>query len=110
MVVRLKKASGKKLNNEINSIIQKELAALAKELNKEFESKIKDAKDGLKLEFDSVIANLALAFSGGKFDARSFANSTARSFAPMLKDFLNKSLAQQGDDFLGIISKAQRNN
>ena len=107
---RLSKQSGKKLDGQIEKIVARQTALIAKELAQDFAEKNRLLEDNLNLKFDSLIAGIANSFSGGKLDTRKFANAAARFIAPAIGDLLNRSLSQQGDDLLASISKSQRNS
>ena len=107
MAVKLKK--GKKQNDFIGQLLQKEMTLLRREMDKKLEESLKNATDDMQAQFSSLAANLASVFVSGNVSARSLANAEARSFVPAIENFLNKSLGQQGDDLLGFLNKAQRN-
>jgi tRNA A37 threonylcarbamoyltransferase TsaD len=102
---KLKKAKGKKLDDVVARIIEKELRILTRDLTKEFDLKI----DGIKTEFGQAIGEITQAAVNHKLDARTVATSVAKAFAPQLKDVFNKSFSQVGDDFLKFLGKSQRN-
>ena len=109
MVAKLNIKNASKQNDALGKMLQKELLTIKAELNQQLEDSLKAANDDMQAQFASLAANIASAFAGGKVNAHNLANAAAQSFVPVIKDYFNKSLAQQGDDMFGLLNNAQRN-
>lgn len=100
------------LNTRMDKIKEKFLSEVESQLSDVVKDLTKQISDNV---FGDAFANginaaLGSALKGNKLDARSIVNSAASAFAPAIQDYFNPSSAQRGDDLLGMLSRANRNN
>lgn len=109
MAKKITKSSGRKISPEVAKFIEERMNLFSKEFVDTTDEKIEKRCVSIQSDMESLFIGLANNILRGKMDARSIANSVARSIAPQLRDLINESLSQRGGNLLDIITKAQRN-